>query len=367
VQRTLTVTRKRPPTDGQITLDAPATPSTRYHGSKFKLLDWIGSHLKDLDFQTVLDAFGGSGCVSHMLKRHGKQVTCNDALRCNYLSAVALIENDHKTLDPPTIDKLLRPQRGRRYDDFVARTFDDIYFLAEENRWLDVVCQNIAAVRDRFAGALAYHALFQAAIAKRPYNLFHRRNLYMRTADVARSFGNKATWDRPFDDHFRTFAAEANAAVFDNTTRCRATHRDTLDIEGRFDLVYIDPPYINANGVGVDYHGFYHFLEGLADYDRWPERVDYASKHRRLRPIRSPWTDPKAVGAALTRLLERFADSTLVMSYRSDGIPSRDELVRLMKRVKSRVDVHEPTQRYQYVLSTNTRSTELLLIGTNGK
>jgi len=358
-----TVTARRS-TNRTATTAPPSTPSTRYYGSKLKLLEWIWSYLHTLEFRTALDVFGGSACVAHMLKRRGKQVTCNDLLRSSYLSALALVENNDRRLNPATVDRLLRRHPRRRYGDFIQRTFRDIYFLDTENRWLDVVCQNIAAMRNRFAAALAYHALFQSAIAKRPYNLFHRRNLYMRTADVKRSFGNKTTWDRPFAEHFRAFAAEANAAVFDSGIPCRAINCDALEIDGAYDLVYIDPPYISSRRVGVDYLGYYHFLEGLSDYAHWPERVDYASKHRRLRRVRSPWTAPDQVHAALDRLLERFADSTLVMSYRSDGIPTPDELVSAMKRIKPRVRLHELDRRYQYVLSTNTRSTEMLLIGT---
>ncbi len=47
--------------------------------------------------------------------------------------------------------------------------------------------------------AMFLWALFQSCISKRPYNLFHRKNLYVRTADVKRNFGNKTTWDKPFE------------------------------------------------------------------------------------------------------------------------------------------------------------------------
>jgi len=352
-------------TDIPCRQDPPGTPSTRYYGSKYKLLDWIWGHLAPLEFESVLDAFGGSACVAHMLKRRLKQVTCNDALRCNYVTALALIENSHRRLTTDEIRNLLQRRPDQRYDDFIARTFHDIYFLPEENRWLDVVAQNIARMTDRHAAALAWLALFQSALAKRPYNLFHRRNLYMRTARVERGFGNKTTWDRPFHEHFTAFAAEAGAAVFDSGIPCRACNADALRVPGRYDLVYIDPPYVNARGVGVDYLGYYHFLEGLLDYERWPERIDYASKHRRIHRHPSPWTNPKEVHGALTALFERFADSTLVMSYRSDGIPSRSQLLRAMKRVKPTVRVYHPKKRYRYVLSTNRRGTELLLIGTS--
>lgn len=39
-------------------------PATRYYGSKRKLLDWIYSGVSGLSFETVLDAFGGTGSVS---------------------------------------------------------------------------------------------------------------------------------------------------------------------------------------------------------------------------------------------------------------------------------------------------------------
>ena len=107
---------------------------------------------------------------------------------------------------------------------------------------------------------------------------------------------------------------------------------------------------------------FYHFLEGLTDYARWGERIDYRRKHRPLRGPRSPWCDPRRVHAMFARLFERFADSILVVSYRSDGIPSVDELAALLGRFKRHVQRLRYGD-YRYVLSTNARSGEVLLIG----
>jgi adenine-specific DNA methylase len=49
-------------------------PSTRYQGSKLKLVKWLEETLKDLKFQSVLDAFGGTASVSYMLKGMGKKL-----------------------------------------------------------------------------------------------------------------------------------------------------------------------------------------------------------------------------------------------------------------------------------------------------
>jgi site-specific DNA-adenine methylase len=68
-------------------------PATRYQGSKNKLIGWIRKALKDLEFESVLDCFGGTGVVSHMFKKMGKSVTYNDYLKSNSTIAKALIEN----------------------------------------------------------------------------------------------------------------------------------------------------------------------------------------------------------------------------------------------------------------------------------
>jgi adenine-specific DNA-methyltransferase len=338
-------------------------PSTRYQGSKTKLAQWIGEQIAELSCATCLDAFGGTGAVAYQLKQMGKQVTYNDLLRFNYYIGLALIENDKVTLSPENVDWLLRRHSEIAYPSFVQDNFSDIYFTNEENAWIDQTITNTQYLTDPYKFALAFFALCQACIIKRPYNLFHRKNLYIRFADVERSFGNKTTWDTPFEEWFRVFLGEANRAVFDNGQRNRALNVDATDVPGEYDLVYIDPPYISKRGVAVDYLDFYHFLEGLTMYDEWGQHVDYGSKHRRLKPRPSEWTDKNRIQAAFDRLFKRYQQSIIVVSYRTDGIPSESELVFLLKQYKHHVRV-EHFGQYKYVLSTNSESQEMLLIGT---
>ena len=337
-------------------------PSTRYQGSKTKLTDWIWDQIADLEFDTCLDAFGGTGSVAYRLKQAEKQVTYNDLLTFNYNIGLALIENSHTRLAPEEVDWLLTRHPEIDYPSFVTDTFSDIYFTDEENAWIDQTITNIRHLDDKYQSALAFYALCQACIIKRPYNLFHRKNLYIRFAEVDRSFGNKTTWDRSFSEWFAVFAGEANQAVFDNRRTNCSLNLDALSVPGDYDLVYIDTPYISARGVGVDYHSFYHFLEGLTMYDEWGKHLDYGSKHLRLKPQKLAWTDKRRIYGAFDQLFARFSRSILVVSYRSDGIPSEIELVDLLKRHKTHVRVEQFGQ-YQYVLSTNSESKGILLIG----
>ncbi len=339
-------------------------PTTRYQGSKSKIASWIWGNIKDIKFNSVLDAFGGTGVIGYLLKTKGKQVFYNDILKFNYYLGVALIENDSVKLSKGDIEFLLNYHSGVDYGTFIQDTFQDIYYTDEENKWLDMVIANIEELDCFYKKAVAYYALFQACIIKRPFNLFHRKNLYVRFADVDRSFGNKATWDKPFDCHFRKFADEINNCVFSNGMGNKAFNLDVFDVDNisnNFDLIYIDTPYISKEGVGVDYLEFYHFLEGIVNYRIWSELIDHKSLHRRIRHKKPEWCDKTKIHGAFNKLFKKFSDSALVVSYRSDGIPPIDELKMLLGGYKDNVK-EVRFDKYQYVLSNN-HSQECLLIG----
>lgn len=337
-------------------------PSTRYQGSKLKLLAWIWENIKHLDFSTALDAFGGTGSVSYLLKVHNKSIIYNDQLRFNHLIGKALIENRSEKLDANDLDFILTEHPSITYQSVVSDNFRNTYFTDEENHWIDYTVQNIMHLKNAYKRSMAYFALFQACIIKRPYNLFHRKNLYVRLASVERSFGNKTTWDKPFETHFLQFVKEANDAVFDNNQSCIAMNDDAFKIEKDYDLVYIDTPYMNKQSVSVDYYDFYHFLEGLTFYKEWLKKIDYESKHHRLKPRYSVWSDRKSIYHAFQRLFLRFRNSTIVVSYRSDGIPSEEVLIEMLQKVKRKVTLIKYGP-YKYVLSKNRESKEILLIG----
>ncbi len=348
----------------QLFNDLPANkagilPSTRYQGSKYKIIKWIDYCTKELKFNSVLDAFGGTGCVGYMFKKNGKQVFYNDSLKFNHYVGLTIIENSKTILDNNDVDFILKKHPEIKYPTFVYDTFHDIYFTDEEDKWLDIVITNISQIQDKYKQALAYYALFQACIIKRPYNLFHRKNLYIRTAEVKRGFGNKKTWDTPFEDHFRKFVEEGNGAVFDNKKKNKAFYSDIFDLDVNADLVYIDTPYISAKGVGVNYFDFYHFLEGIVFYDQWPNLIDEKSKHKKIKNGKSEWCNKGEIHQAFEKLFKKFKDSILVVSYRDDGTPTIDELVDMLKKYKKSIEVKKLD--YKYVLS-NGNSKEVLII-----
>lgn len=338
-------------------------PSTRYAGSKRRLLDWIWEHVKDLKFNTVLDLFGGTGSVSLMFKRYGKQVLYNDLLKFNQLIGMAIIENKNTFVSDSDVDKILTFNNKMDYPDFIQKNFKDIFFLDHENEWLDTVTTNILNLKNRYKKAILFASLFQSCLAKRPFNLFHRANLYIRTANVPRSFGNKTTWETPFEQLLRRFVKEYNRAVFDNGKKNLVIGGyDAISAPNGVDLVYIDPPYFSQKSGETNYIVFYHFLEGLADYKNWKNRIDNCStKIKRIKdsPEIKAWTHKEQIKNSFRKVIERFQDAVIVLSYQEGGIPSKEEIFEMLRTYKRLVRVFSKPHRY--VLSSDVKN-ELLFI-----
>ena len=350
-------------------------PSTRYQGSKRKILPWLYDCLRGYEFHSVLDAFGGSGMMSYLFKQMGKRVTYNDLYAFNQIIGESIIENNRVLLSENDVDFLLSTNGDS--STFIFDNFHDIYYLDEENLCLDNVVCNIESLSTLYDGeklkykkAIAYNALFQSCLAKRPYNLFHRKNLDMRTRDVSRGFGNKTTWDRPFPEHFRLFVKEINKSVYYSKEKCKAICNEVFDIRtGHYDLVYLDPPYIKKSGESnesSDYLKCYHFLEGIARYEQWDDLIDKNTINKRIRTSFAPnHFKPSEALNVFEKLIKKFRKSNIALSYRYGGTPTIDELTVIMLKYKEHLDVYD--RHYKYALNKQNGDAELnreyLLIG----
>ncbi len=361
--------------DREVGVNLKNFPSTRYQGSKRKILPWIYRYTKDLKFNTVLDGFGGSASVSYLFKKMNKEVTYNDKLYFNYIIGKALIQNSRVRIENNDLDWVINKQPDVEYRDTIERNFKNIYYLDEENKWLDTVIANInnfkgysRAILDH-KKSLLYYALFQSCIIKRPFNLFHRNNLNLRINDVERNFGNKTTWEKPFEHYIQQFTNEINDLVFFNKKKCTSINESVFDIDPYgYDLVYLDPPYFSKKDYheSSDYLHCYHFLEGIANYNNWEEFIDPNTKNKRLnRDFFENDFKISEIRESFENLFEKFRDSTIVLSYKKGGEPSIDFITKLLKKFKKRVKTH--SLHYKYALNHQNgdakNNREVLIIG----
>ncbi|MFB0516003.1 MAG: DNA adenine methylase [Candidatus Neomarinimicrobiota bacterium] len=346
-----------------MTAQAFEYPSTRYSGSKRRFIKWIWSNIEDLKFESALDVFGGTGSISLLFKKHNKKVYYNDILKFNRIIGTALVENKDTIVTSNDLNSALA-FRDKDYPNFIQNEFKDIFYNSSENIWLDKAITNFSRVQNKYKRAILISALFQACLAKRPFNLFHRANLYIRTNEVERSFGNKPTWERSFEDSVRRYVNEYNLAVFNNGKNNKVIGGfDAQQCPNGVDLVYLDPPYFSKSSYrGTNYLTFYHFLEGLADYPNWAAKIkNPRGKIKKMQDYSSitRWTHKREIHNSFNNLIKRFQDNIIVLSYQSDGVPSKEEIGTLLRNYKRKVSVF--SKPHQYVLSKQQKE-ELLFV-----
>ena len=338
-------------------------PTTRYSGSKRRFLHWIWENVSDIKFDSALDVFGGTASVSLLFKQHGKKVHYNDILSFNQIIGTALIENSKTIVSENDLQNVFSTKsHGRKKT--IQKYYSEIFYLEEENKWLDSFIQRVATVNDKYKRAIILSALFQACLSKRPFNLFHRANLNLRTNDVKRNFGNKTTWEKPFEYLIKKFVVEYNQAVMDNGKKNKVVGgHNALYCPNGVDLVYIDPPYFSSHhSTGLNYLDYYNFLEGIANYDNWTDLVieteTNVPKLKEKKAIQH-FTDKEQITSSIEKLIERFQDNIIVMSYLDEGIPDKQKIISAFEKYGKRVEVKK--KKHKYALSNNVKN-ELLFI-----
>ncbi len=345
----------------------PKFPATRYQGSKRKILPELATAFRNLTFHTVLDLYSGSGVVSLLLRYLGKQVHANDYLLFNQsVARLFLTANDStfKNLSfREDLGELLSP-RSSPGPGLVHEHYRGIFFLDHENEEIDRFCHNVSQINSLHRDLYVY-AVGQALMKKRPYNLFHRANLQMRQRDVKRSFGNAVTWKTSILDHASKAIEELRRFPFDDCPRGKVFGESTEDLStlsNRYDLVYLDPPYLNSAGVGVDYSDFYGFLDGLCNY-RLFESGDLRFAHKPIHRRTSNWLNPVSALEELSAICSKWTSSIIFLSYRSDGLPNPGETVEVLSQRGRKVEQHTCGE-YKYALSRTNSNEELFLVST---
>jgi adenine-specific DNA-methyltransferase len=337
------------------------TYSTRFQGSKKRVIDWLSYELGDYfpEEKTVFDAFAGTGVVSYALALQGRDIIACDQLRSPEISLRAFIGN-RSDLDLKKILRDIEKKGSSPEEKEFLRIYKGIFFTDDELRFL--VCAARYArddMKEDDRSAFLW-SLFQSALAKRPYNLFHRANLSIRQKSVKRSFGNKTTWEKSFADHLEKFIKEQKKYAIKDHPRPRFLHGDILRHKQQdCDLVYLDPPYITGKGVATPYLDFYGFLDILLDPDLL-KRVDESKAHRPLVNLSpSGWENSDDIIPSFQKLLETYQDKAIVISYRDDGFPGILELEDILQSLGKQTEVK--SFPIQYALSKNKANEALIL------
>lgn len=309
-------------------------PTTRYMGSKSKILLQIRDVIREFDSDTVLDMFSGSGVVSYMLKSEGKQVISNDYMALGAVYSKALIENNNIILPTDTAEALMSHAPDNDY--FVQSTFKDLYFQDHENILIDNIRSNIKLIRNPYQRAIATSALIRTCFKKRPRGIF--------TYVGHRYDDGRKDLTTSMEEHFLNAVLSINVAVFDNGMKNKSRRGDAMSIRSNPDLVYIDPPYYSPHSDN-EYVRRYHFVEGIAC--DWKEvEMQWHTKTKKFKSYPTPFSTRVGAFDAFDNLFKKMRNSVLVVSYSSNSLPTLDEIVALMAKYKQHVEVISIDYRY---------------------
>lgn len=315
---------------------AASFPRLRYMGSKYRLVPELARVFAEVGGRTALDAFSGSGVVAYLLKGLGFAVTANDFLAFPSVIARATVENHGVRLGSDEIDVICGPPADER--DFIQRTFDGVFFTADDRQFLDSAWSHI----DLMSGPkrdIAISALVLAAARKQPRGVF--------TITGLRYDDGRRDLRLPLREHFRERAADYNQVVFDSGRPCSAASHDVFDLPSSdYDLVYLDPPYAPPRDDNC-YIKRYHFLEGLAGYWRGQTILE-DTRTKKLAKRYTPFSYKRTVVAALRRTFKRFKDSAIVLSYSSNAVPDAETIGALLAEVKDVVDIRRLDHKYSF-------------------
>ena len=312
-------------------------PSTRFMGSKSKLLPQILEVSRQFQFDSVLDLFSGSGIVGYTFKTCGKKVISNDYMALSSVYTKAMVENNQVVLDIEVAKKLLKEPK-ETYDTFVQDTFGGLYFSDEENRLIDIVRANSKGIKNPYQKAIALAALTRACTKKRPRGIF--------TYVGERYDDGRQDLKTSLEQHYLRAVKDVNNAVFDNGKANLSRCGDAMTIKQTSDLVYIDPPYYSPLSDN-EYVRRYHFVEGLA-CDWRDVEMQWHTKTKKFKSYPTPFSSRKGAYQAFDKLFRKFKNSILLVSYSSNSLPTLDEMVSLLSKHKSKVEVMKVDYKYSF-------------------
>jgi DNA adenine methylase len=221
---------------------------------------------------------------------------------------------------------------------FVSDTFKGLYFEDEENAFLDSLLANIERLEDPVKRSLAIAAVCRACLKRRPRGVF--------TYVGRRYEDGRRDLRLTLREHFVANIEAFNSAVFDNDQTNCALNVDAFDLDLKPDLVYLDPPYFTPHSDN-EYTRRYHFIEGLARSWQGLE-IQTHTATKKFKKYDTPFASAQGAHRGFEELIERFKSSIIVVSYSSNGIPSKNELVGMLKSVKKSVTVHQIDHTYSF-------------------
>jgi len=317
-------------------------PKFRLIGSKHSILNNLFEVIKreDITGKTFFDVFSGSTAVGRYFK-NTFLIISNDNLYFSYVLQRALIVlnqypafNNFKKLNRFPLESRERIcqileflNRSEDVEGFIykhytpaSKSVDGVerkYFSKSNGKKID-------AIRTKIENWLA-----DGYINEDEY-FYLIASLLIAVQKVANISGTYGAFNKFWDPRANKPLALKFIEIIPSKFEHKAFNKDSFDLlnEISCDIAYIDPPYNSRQ-----YITNYHVLETIARYDN-PKISGKTGIRNYTEKEKSAFCSKKTVSTALLKLLSTLKVRYIILSYNSEGLLSKDEIIEIFKKSK---------------------------------
>ena len=316
----------------------------RYAGNKRKIVPKILSIISDLKVKKVLDGFSGSTAVSQSLKEHKYVVGSNDIAVYSKVFAECFIMNRKpKTFFQDYIDVLnsLTGTSGWFTENY-GGYYNNGSSVQSDNKKKPFQIHNtqkIDSIREKIDTFFPVNCIEKSVLLT---------SLILAMDKVSNDMGHQVSYLKNWTKKScNDIVLQIPDFSIDNLDH-KVYQNTIFDINDKYDLIYVDPPYGTSNKVTptsrVRYLSYYHLWTTVCLNDK-PEGVGVA--HRRLDAssdkIKSSISDFENldlnfVENSFLKLITKFKDSYMIISYNNRSKVSIDKMIEICdKRLQTNI------------------------------
>ena len=314
-------------------------PKFRLIGSKYRILNNISEVIKKerITGKTFFDVFSGSAAVGRYFKRK-YSIISNDSLYFSYVLQKALIDlNEYPKFRGVKIPNLPTEPKKRinqileflnkieRKEGFISNHYTPAskkidgfkrkYFSEENGKGIDSI-------------RMVIEEWFNKNQINDDEYFYLIASLLMAVQKVSNISGTYGAFNKFWDPRAKKPLILKFIDVIPSKFSHKAFNQDSFDILNKVhcDIAYIDPPYNERQ-----YIANYHILETIARYDNCQISGKTGIRSYTERE-KSVFCSRKLVGAALLRLLNELKTKYIILSYNSEGLLSKDEILSIFNK-----------------------------------
>ena len=335
----------------------------RFIGSKENLLDYIEFFVKEkgINGEVFCDLFSGTASVGKHFKKLGYKIISTDILYFSYvLQKVYIEQNKYPKFSRLTKYLGIKPLKVTLFENEDQNAKAIVNYLNNIESLEGYIYKNYSPegtkdqkyIRKYFTGenAKRIDAIRERIKEWKQEDLVNEREFFYLLASlieavpfVSNISGTYGAFLKNWDKRaFKKLTLEAPVIIESNTSHkvFNIDGIELLDKVGKIDILYLDPPYNERQ-----YAPNYHILETIAKWDN--PRIKGVTGLRGYNDQKSEFCNVATALKAMEQIVKKKNVKHLVLSYNSEGIMPKKELLALFNGYGKTEVIEQNYQRYK--------------------